>query len=62
MKALQDISKWNKTKTAAEFNAKIDWDELEQSFRQRSKSAEEALDGISIPKRYREGAVSRVKE
>jgi hypothetical protein len=61
-KALQDISKWNNTKTAAEFNAKIDWDELEQSFRQRSKGAEEALDGISIPKRYREGAVNRVKQ
>jgi hypothetical protein len=59
-KALQDISKWNKTKTAAEFNATIDWDELEQSFRQRGKAAEEALDGISIPKRYREGAISRV--
>lgn len=59
-KALQDISKWNNTKTAAEFNATIDWDELEQSFRQRGKAAEEALDGISIPKRYREGAISRV--
>jgi hypothetical protein len=60
--ALQDISKWNKTKTAAEFDAKINWDELEQSFRQRSKAAEEAVDGISIPKRYREGAINRVKE
>ena len=58
--ALRDISKWNKTKTAAEFNATIDWDELEQSFRGRSRAAEEALDGVSIPKRYREGAVSRV--
>lgn len=58
--ALRDISKWNKTKTAAEFKATIDWDELEQSFRGRSRAAEEALDGVSIPKRYREGAVSRV--
>jgi len=61
-KALEDISKWNKTQTAAEFNATINWDELEQSFRQRGRAAEEALDGISIPKRYREGAISRVKE
>ena len=60
--ALQDISKWNKTKTASEFNATIDWKELEQSFRQRSKTAEEAVDGISIPKRYREGAMNRVQQ
>jgi hypothetical protein len=60
--ALQDISKWNKTKTASEFNATIDWKELEQSFRQRSKAAEEAVDGISIPKRYREGAINRVQQ
>jgi len=60
IEALRDISKWNKTKTAAEFKATIDWDELEQSFRGRSRAAEEALDGVSIPKRYREGAVSRV--
>jgi hypothetical protein len=59
-KALQDISKWNNTKTAAEFDATIDWDELEQSFRQRGRAAEEALDGISIPKRYVEGAINRV--
>ena len=62
IKALQDISKWNKTQTAAEFNATIDWDELEQSFKQRGRAEEEALDGVSIPKRYREGAVSRVKQ
>jgi hypothetical protein len=59
--ALEDISKWNKTKTAAEFDATINWDELEQSFRRRSKAAEEALDGITIPKRYVEGAVNRVR-
>jgi hypothetical protein len=58
--ALEDISKWNKTKTAAEFNATINWDELEQSFRKRSKAAEEALDGMTIPKRYVDGAISRV--
>lgn len=62
IKALQNISKWNKTQTAAEFNATIDWDELEQSFKQRGRAEEEALDGVSIPKRYREGAVSRVKQ
>lgn len=60
VQALEDISKWNKTKTAAEFDATINWDELEQSFRRRSQAAENALDGISIPKRYMEGAVSRV--
>jgi len=60
-KALEDISKWNKTKTAAEFDATINWDELEQSFRRRSKAAEEALDGITIPKRYVEGAINRVR-
>lgn len=59
--ALEDISKWNKTKTAAEFDATINWDELEQSFRRRSKAAEEALDGITIPKRYVEGAINRVR-
>jgi hypothetical protein len=58
--ALSDISKWNKTRTAAEFNATINWDELEQSFKTRSRNAEEALDGVSIPKRYREGAIKRV--
>ena len=57
---LQDISKWNKTRTAEEFDATIDWDELEQSFKTRSRNAEEALDGVSIPKRYREGAIKRV--
>ena len=60
MEALRDISKWNKTKTAAEFDATINWDELEQSFRRRSQAAEDALDGISIPKRYVQGAVDRV--
>lgn len=60
VQALEDISKWNKTKTAAEFDATINWDELEQSFRRRSQAAENALDGISIPKRYMQGAVSRV--
>jgi len=58
--ALSDISKWNKTRTAAEFNATINWKELEQSFKTRSRNAEEALDGVSIPKRYREGAIKRV--
>lgn len=58
--ALRDISKWNKTRTAEEFDATIDWDELEQSFKTRSRNAEEALDGVSIPKRYREGAIKRV--
>jgi hypothetical protein len=62
MEALQDISKWNRTQTAAEFDATIDWDELEQSFRQRSRAAEEAVDGITIPKRYLEGAMNRVKQ
>jgi hypothetical protein len=61
-KALENISKWNKTQTAAEFNATINWNELEQSFKQRGRAEEEALDGVSIPKRYREGAVSRVKQ
>jgi hypothetical protein len=58
--ALSDISKWNKTRTAAEFNATINWRELEQSFKTRSRNAEEALDGVTIPKRYREGAIKRV--
>jgi hypothetical protein len=58
--ALRDISKWNKTKTAAEFNATINWDELEDSFRKRSKAAEEAVDGMTLPKRYVQGAISRV--